>query len=191
MRLHSFVLETGEVLVLPEGAPHVVIDVGPKNFGADPDDVGGVRARAMELEYRVRLARDGLEERMRQRALPVELVDVPGLGTFQCRKSPAPQSEPVDVPITRDFWAGVRREVEYQRQKWGTTSDEGKTHADWFWLVGHLAGKALHAAIAGNIDKALHHTISSAAALANWHAAITGEHTAMRPGIEPPEGERA
>lgn len=34
----------------------------------------------------------------------------------------------------------------------------------------------------GDTDKALHHTISSAASLANWHAAILGT-TNMRPGI--------
>jgi hypothetical protein len=35
-------------------------------------------------------------------------------------------------------------------------------------------------------DKALHHTISTAAALANWHAALSGTSNTMRPGIAPP-----
>lgn len=48
-----------------------------------------------------------------------------------------------------------------------------------------LGGKALAAAKAGDRDKALHHTISSAAALANWHAALSGASTTMRPGVDP------
>ena len=44
---------------------------------------------------------------------------------------------------------------------------------------------SLDAAKAGETEKALHHTISSAAALANWHAALSGASTDMRPGIDP------
>ncbi len=44
--------------------------------------------------------------------------------------------------------------------------------ADWFWLIGYLAGKALMHALAGDRDKAKHHTISTAAALLNWHRAM-------------------
>ena len=28
--------------------------------------------------------------------------------------------------------------------RWGNDGDAGKTDADWFWLIGYLAGKALH-----------------------------------------------
>jgi hypothetical protein len=95
----------------------------------------------------------------------------------------------LNTPEVRDFGRAVVLEALHQRERWGTSSDAGKTAADWFWLIGYLAGKALHAAIAGNVDKALHHTISTAAACANWHAAITGASTAMRPGIDQPAGE--
>ena len=40
---------------------------------------------------------------------------------------------------------------------------------DWFWTLSYLAGKALRAHIDGDRNKALHHTISSAALLLNWH----------------------
>lgn len=78
----------------------------------------------------------------------------------------------LNTPELHQFTEGVTLEALHQRERWGSTHDVGKTPADWFWLVGYLAGKALHAQTAGNIDKALHHTISAAAALANWHAAI-------------------
>ena len=94
--------------------------------------------------------------------------------------------EELDQPIIDDFIRGVERETAYQRQLWGTSSDAGKAPADWFWLIGYLAGKALRAAVTGDRNKALHHTISTAAACANWHAAISGTDTRMRPGIEEP-----
>ena len=92
----------------------------------------------------------------------------------------------VNTPELTDFVEGVKREAVHQRERWGSAHDAGKEPADWIWLLGHLAGKALHAQTAGNVDKALHHTISSAAVLANWHAAILGK-TDMRPGIVPPD----
>lgn len=93
-----------------------------------------------------------------------------------------------DEPIIEDFLAGVEREAAYQREHWGTEHDAGKTPSDWFWLLGYLAGKALASAIAGDRNKALHHCISTAAACLNWHAALKGTDTRMRPGIEPPAG---
>ena len=92
--------------------------------------------------------------------------------------------ELLNTPDVKDFATGVVMEALHQRERWGSEHDAGKMPADWFWLVGYLAGKALHAQTSGNTDKALHHTISTAAALANWHGAITGTHTAMRPGID-------
>lgn len=75
-------------------------------------------------------------------------------------------------PITEDFFAGVKQEMAHQLERWGTTHDRNKAPPDWFWLLGYLAGKALQAVIAGDRRKALHHCISSAAALGHWHAAI-------------------
>ena len=95
------------------------------------------------------------------------------------------RQELLNTPELRDFAAGVQLEAQHQRERWGSDHDAGKTDADWFWLIGHLASKALHARTSGNTDKALHHTISTAAALANWHAAISGADTRVRPGIDP------
>lgn len=92
------------------------------------------------------------------------------------------------APELHDFSRAVALEAAHQRGRWGSAHDAGKKPSDWFWLLGYLGGKALHAAIAGDLEKALHHTISSAAVLANWHAALLGK-TDMRPGIEPPPTE--
>src|SRR5689334_17585738 len=61
------------------------------------------------------------------------------------------------APDVETFFCAVEKETRYQRQLWGAEHDEGKTDADWFWLVGYLAGKALTCAIRGEADKALHH----------------------------------
>ena len=90
----------------------------------------------------------------------------------------------LNTPEVDDFARGVVLEAQHQRARWGSKHDVGKAPADWFWLVGYLAGKALAAAIGGNNEKALHHTISTAAALANWHAALSGINQDMRPGID-------
>jgi len=90
----------------------------------------------------------------------------------------------INTPHTDDWFEGVRLEPAHQIERWGTSHDEGKQPADWFWLLGYLGGKALAAALAGNIEKAKHHTISSGAALLNWFRAISGDSTAMRPGTD-------
>ncbi len=92
----------------------------------------------------------------------------------------------LNTPEIVDFMAGVPMEAAHQRERWGSDHDAGKTAADWFWLVGYLAGKALHASTQGREEKALHHLITTAAALANWHSAILGK-TNMRPRIMPPD----
>lgn len=95
----------------------------------------------------------------------------------------------LNTPELHDFARGVVLEAAHQRARWGSEHDAGKTPANWFWLVGYLAGKALRSHIDGLIapgdgepTKALHHTITAAAALANWHSAILGK-TDMRPGL--------
>jgi hypothetical protein len=93
----------------------------------------------------------------------------------------------LNTPELHDFSAAVVLEAAHQRDRWGASHDVGKAPQDWFWLLGYLGGKALRAHLDGDTDKALHHCISSAAACANWHAAITGTHTQMRPGIDPVE----
>ena len=78
----------------------------------------------------------------------------------------------LNTPELADFSKAVVLEAAHQRERWGPDHDASKAPEDWFWTLGYLAGKALAAAKAGDLDKAQHHTISSAAMLANWHAAI-------------------
>lgn len=92
----------------------------------------------------------------------------------------------LNTPELINFSRAVVSEAQHQRHRWGSDHDAGKEPQDWFWLLGYLAGKALAAHSKGDAEKALHHTISSAAALANWHASILGQ-TNMRPGIDPVE----
>ena len=90
----------------------------------------------------------------------------------------------LNTPETRDFARGVVLEAEHQRQRWGSDHDAGKTAPDWMWLLGYLVGKAVQADKDGDLDKMRHHIITSAAALANWHAQLDGQSN-MRPGIIP------
>ena len=88
----------------------------------------------------------------------------------------------INTPHADDFICAVSIEAEHQRQRWSKKGNAGKAPSDWFWLVGYLAGKALHEHAANNITKAEHHIIiTTAAACANWHRAIFGK-TDMRPG---------
>lgn len=88
----------------------------------------------------------------------------------------------INTPELAGFLRGVHLEAVHQVERWGEAHDRAKRPADWFWLVGYLAGKALHAAVAGDVDKARHHCISTAAALYNWHCAISGSDVRMCPG---------
>lgn len=92
----------------------------------------------------------------------------------------------LNIPETADFIKGVQLESVHQRYRWGTVGDAGKTPYDWFWLIGYLAQKAADAQSRGDIEKAKHHAITTAAALANWHIQISGTDVSMRPGIATP-----
>lgn len=89
----------------------------------------------------------------------------------------------LNTPETEDFDKAIPLEATHQIERWGAAQDAGKMPADWFWLVGYLAGKALAAHIAGNTEKAKHHCISTAAALRNWHAHVRSGESLMRPGL--------
>lgn len=93
----------------------------------------------------------------------------------------------LNTPEVEDFAKGVVAEAQHQRGRWDADHDAGKEPLDWFWLIGFLAQKAATSAMAGDLAKAKHHTISTAAALANWHAALAGDSTTMRPGIATPK----
>ena len=91
----------------------------------------------------------------------------------------------INTPSTADFLDSVRLEAAHQRERWPAVGDAGKTMADWFWLVGYLAGKAIRPF--QTEEKTLHHIITTAAVCLNWHRHVTGEATEMRPGIATPD----
>lgn len=93
----------------------------------------------------------------------------------------------LNTPEFANFRDGVVLEALHQRESWGSEHDVGKGPADWFWLIGYLAQKAMMAGIAGDMEKALNHCVSTAAALANWHAQLLGASD-MRPGISAAAG---
>jgi hypothetical protein len=79
----------------------------------------------------------------------------------------------INTPELEAFDKGVLLECAHQVERWGEAHDRSKSAENWYyWVVGYLAGKALRASITGDREKALHHTISAAAALRNWHRAI-------------------
>jgi hypothetical protein len=83
----------------------------------------------------------------------------------------------INSPHTEEFLEAVRLEAAHQRDRWPAAHDAGKDDSDWFWLIGYVAGKALH-----KPQKQLHHIITTAAVCLNWHMART-VGTNMRPGI--------
>ncbi len=77
------------------------------------------------------------------------------------------------TPELEDFAAGCVAEAQHQVYRWGAEHDARKTVWDWYWTLGALAGKAVHAAMTGNLDKAKRHCITAGALLANWHRQIS------------------
>lgn len=104
----------------------------------------------------------------------------------------------LNTPEILDFAGAVVLEAAHQRARWGEEHDATKTDEQFFWLIGYLAGKALHTPIAKDVpqveagaivelepgqvhafnaqlsaeeirNKQLHRIITIAAACANWH----------------------
>jgi hypothetical protein len=92
----------------------------------------------------------------------------------------------INTPETNDFMKAIPLEAAHQVERYGSAHDDGKSPFDWFWLIGYLAQKAARGHEVGDVEKAKHHTISTAAALFNWHRHISTGHTDMRPGIREP-----
>ena len=116
----------------------------------------------------------------------------------------------IDTPELVDFPKAVHLEAVHQVQRWGVSDRKSKQPYDWHWLLAHLAGRALEhhkeaerlcgvrdrvteeglletrAAIDSQIayhrEKAVHHTITSAAVLAHWHASVIGKATGLQAG---------
>jgi hypothetical protein len=90
----------------------------------------------------------------------------------------------LNTPEIEDFDKAVPLEAAHQVVRWGVAHDAGKEATDWYWVVGHLAGKALYAYMHGDVAKAKHHVITTAAVLRNWHAALRAGESLMRPGVD-------
>jgi hypothetical protein len=88
----------------------------------------------------------------------------------------------LNTPEIEDFDKAVPLEAAHQVNRWGVESDAGKKPSDWLGLVVFLAAKAYGSHDNGNMTKAKHHCVSTAAALRNWHAHIRSGASAMRPG---------
>lgn len=113
----------------------------------------------------------------------------------------------INTPELVDFPRAVQMEAVHQVQRWGTDDRRGKGPHEWFWLLSHLATRALEhhkeserllvarsleehpcavnvldEQIDHHTDKAIHHCITAGAVLSHWHASVLGKATAMRPG---------
>jgi hypothetical protein len=121
-----------------------------------------------------------LARRSHRNARAVELLDTPieGWDTIALASLAGERLGELhallNTPETEDFDVAVPLEAAHQVLRWGVQNDADKSTAEWYWLIGHLAGKALYSAIAGDLTKAKHHTITAAAALRNWHAHLRG-----------------
>lgn len=93
----------------------------------------------------------------------------------------------INTPHTAEFLEAVPLEAAHQIERWGTDHDDGKTPFDWFWLIGYLSQKAAQAAVNGDLEKAKHHTISTAGCLLNWHRRLCGDDVSFQPGIATPK----
>jgi hypothetical protein len=80
----------------------------------------------------------------------------------------------INTPETESFENGIRLEAAHQTERWGEDHDAAKTAFDWFWLIGYLSQKAASALQQGDIEKARHHMITTAAALKNWYEKTGG-----------------
>jgi hypothetical protein len=89
----------------------------------------------------------------------------------------------LNTPHVQDFIESMRIEAVHQAERWGVDHDASKTRPDWVTLLVYLIGKAAKAHFERDQPKLLHHIITTAAALLNWHAAETGADNRMRPGI--------
>ena len=81
----------------------------------------------------------------------------------------------LNTPQYQPFLEAVKIEAAHQAARQQEYNDENKDPEDWADLLYHLQDKARRSHLSGDLQHALHHTISSAAALYHWHAAMTAE----------------
>ena len=70
------------------------------------------------------------------------------------------------APVTSDFWQDCLDESRFQDERWPERHDAQKTDADWFWLVGFLAGKVMRPG--ASVEKKRHRLRALAAVLEHW-----------------------
>lgn len=75
----------------------------------------------------------------------------------------------LNSPEILDFLEAVKREAAHQVARHGAAHDRDKTPDDWLWLIAYLVTKAAQAHRYGDRDRYLHHIVTAAAALGNWH----------------------
>jgi hypothetical protein len=75
----------------------------------------------------------------------------------------------LNTPHLEPFAEAVVAEAKHQVFRHGWEHDATKDPFAWIWTLGYLANKAARADADGDVDKALHHTVTAAALLANWH----------------------
>lgn len=105
----------------------------------------------------------------------------------------------INTPELIDFPKAVLLEAAHQVERFGTKQAAGKSPEEFFWLLSHLATRALwhhkeaqrlealgesDDSIAHHRNKAVHHCITSAAALNHWHASVLKKATDFKPGYE-------
>lgn len=78
-------------------------------------------------------------------------------------------------PEINNFVNAVTKESLHQRDRWGAEHDASKSPDEWLWLIAYLATKATQAARYNDREKYLHQLITTAAALANWHAQVIAQ----------------
>jgi hypothetical protein len=88
----------------------------------------------------------------------------------------------VNRPGIGAFMDAVKTEAAHQKERWGPDHDEGKTPDDWLWALAFLATKATQAQRYGDVDKYLHHIVTSGALCANWF-----EQVKRRAALSPKE----
>ncbi len=162
--------------------PGAVIECTIPNMGDALREIMRLRTALDEAEGAVRVLREDTERDARAK---VELLDCSrSQATLigELRTQLEELNRAVNTPEVEDFLKGVRLEAAHQVLRWGESHDRSKSTENWYWLVGYLAGKASRAHIEGDREKALHHTISTAAALLHWHAAIVADDSMVGVG---------
>ncbi|QXZ11706.1 hypothetical protein KVQ82_16580 [Pseudomonas sp. AO-1] len=150
-------------------------------LGADYDTAISVGTALGSSLGRVVAERDALQLLLNERD---EQLDAQRLRANTAESEVKRLEALLNTPHTAGWFEGVKLEAGHQIQRWGSDHYAGKGPADWFWLIGYLAQKAMTSQMLGNEEKAKHHTISTGAALLNWFRAITGDSNVMRPGID-------